>query len=159
MAEIILKNGSFLIDDDDLFLLLLYRKPWINENGYVVMCPRGKGHTKTVRLHRIVMQAPTGMEVDHINGIRTDNRKENLRLCTTAENRRNSRIRNDGKSGYKGVSFFSNPQKRKKRWEAYINVDGKRIKLGYFKTAIEAARAYDTAAKKHFGDYAKINGV
>ena len=106
-------------------------------------------------IHRVVMDNPEGMEVDHINGNPLDNRKENLRICTRAQNSQNKKLRADSKSGYKGVYERSNG-----RFQAYIgdpDKHGRNIKLGCYDTPEEAARAYDKKAKELHGEYAYLN--
>lgn len=88
--------------------------------------------------------------VDHINGNKLDNRKSNLRICTDAENARNS----SKKSGnFKGVQWRSD----KHKFRARIMDNGKEIFIGYFTNEIEAAKAYDTKAKELFGEFARLN--
>ncbi len=93
------------------------------------------------------------MVVDHINGDRTDNRRCNLRLCTNKENVRNARVASHNTTGYKGVSY----NKRRKKYESRITVDGRQLFLGYFINPIEAALAYDRAALRYLGEYARPN--
>jgi len=155
-----LRNGTTEIDQEDWdWITKEYGSQRINDNGYVVVQKITDGKNKIFRVHRLIMGALKGQEVDHINRIRTDNRRENLRICTVAENRRNSGHRKHNTSGYRGVNYFTNEQKRQKRWNAYIRIDGKRKNLGYFHTAIEAARKYDEMAKIHYGEFAVLNGV
>lgn len=104
-------------------------------------------------MHRFIMDAPKGQQVDHINGNKLDNRKSNLRICSHSENLRNQRKPKDNKSGFKGVSWH----KGAKRWCAEIRSNGKRHHLGYFDTAEDAAKAYDIAATLIHGDYARLN--
>lgn len=92
--------------------------------------------------------------LDHKNRIKDDNRIDNLREATKQQNAANSKIRSDNTSGFKGVTF----NRRVGRWVAQIHVNGKGIGLGYFAAKEDAARAYDTAAVKHFGVYACTNG-
>lgn len=120
---------------------------WLYAQAHIF---KGKGNDKVVQLHRWIMDAQPGQVVDHINGDRMDNRRENLRLCTVAENIRNQK-RRASKSGFKGVV-----QKRG-RWQASYTYEGKRIYLGYFATAEEAACAYDRAAREAFGEFALLN--
>lgn len=105
-------------------------------------------------MHRLILDRPEKrFDVDHRNGNGLDNRKANLRLATRAENNRNSRSRG-GMSAFKGVSI----DHRKTRWRAYIRSPQKRyLHLGYFTTQEEAARAYDRAAVRYFGEFARTN--
>ena len=106
-------------------------------------------------IHRVVMDNPEGMDVDHINGNPLDNRKENLRICTRAQNSQNKKLRADSKSGYKGVYERSNG-----RFQAYIgdpDKHGRNIKLGCYDTPEEAARARDKKAKELHGEFVYQN--
>lgn len=114
----------------------------------------------TTRMHRAIIDAPNGMVVDHINGDSLDNRRSNLRLATSQENNRNAK-KAAGKmrvmsSQYKGLSRVKDGL-RSKKWRAMLAIDRKRIHLGHFNTEEEAARAYDAAAKEHFGEFARLN--
>ena len=92
-------------------------------------------------------------QIDHINNDRADNRIENLREATHAQNGRNKSSHKDSTSRYLGVSWNKNANK----WQADIRVDGKNYYLGLFVVAEDAARAYDAAAYEHFGIYANLN--
>lgn len=92
-------------------------------------------------------------KLDHRNGIKDDNRIGNLRLATKQQNAANSKVRSDNTSGFKGVTL----NKRVGRWVAQICVMGENIYLGYFDDSQDAARAYDVAARKHFGRFARTN--
>jgi hypothetical protein len=110
--------------------------------------------TATVRLHRLIMNAPKGVLVDHRNNDSLDNRKANLRLATHSQNSWNSRRdKSNTLSRYRGVSF----SKRKQKWFAAIRVKGKRVWLGYFDDEIAAAHAYDHAARKYHKEFASLN--
>lgn len=103
-------------------------------------------------MHRLIMNTPEGMLVDHINHDCLDNRKSNLRICTHAENARNKRPV-IGTSKYKGVYW----DKTNKKWEAHIR-KGKDVKyLGQFKCEKKAALAYNEKAKELFGEFAYLN--
>ena len=105
-------------------------------------------------MHRVIIDAPVGFVVDHINHNGLDNRKANLRLATYAQNARNS-IRSKAKcsSGYRGVYY----NKLTKKWRSSIFINNKRKQIGYFSDETQAARAYDKAAKKYFGQFANLN--
>ncbi len=90
-------------------------------------------------------------QIDHQNGNPSDNRLDNLRPCTQSENLQNKRGHN--KAGLpKGVSY-----RKGGRYQAMIGINYKQIYLGCFGTATEAALAYDRAARKHFGEFARLN--
>jgi hypothetical protein len=100
-------------------------------------------------LHRLILEAQRGELVDHLNLNGLDNRRENLRLATKAQNSQNRLAY--GKSGYKGVTLDNG------RWRSQIFVGGKNLNLGRYKNRENAARAYDKAAVKFFGVQARIN--
>ena len=105
-------------------------------------------------MHREVANTPDGLVCDHINGDSLDNRKANLRSATHLQNCWNARKSpQSAYSKYKGVTF----DKMRQKWNAQICVNGKRIFLGTFKDETEAAKAYDSAAKRHFGEFAALN--
>jgi len=145
--KIALVNGGFCeVDADDFDYLSSFR--WRkNKAGYAV----NTNSRKRIIMHRLIMNAPENKDVDHINRNKLDNRKENLRLCTQAENARNASIRTDNTSGYKGVAFNDN------RWQATTKINGKRVYIGRYKTAKEAALAYDEVVRKLHGDFASTN--
>jgi len=111
------------------------------------------GNFKMVRLQRLIMNEPPGLLVDHKNGDSLDNRRENLRIATRTQNLFNTRKRKNTSSRFVGVSI----DKRYCLWEAYITHRRKKIFLGYFKNEVDAARAYDAAAKKSRGEFARLN--
>ena len=123
---------------------------------YVARADRSTGKYVNVQIHRVIMNLPQGdkRQVDHINHDPLDNRRENLRVCTAAENCRNRRKRSDVTSGYKGVSF----DKESGRWKATIRPNGILINLGRFVTPEDAHSAYCSAAAEHFGDFACSDG-
>lgn len=141
-----LDNGnSFIVDVEDTHILTKHK--WrMNDLGYVFY-----GHAGL--LHRLIMHAPKNKVVDHINGKPWDCRKENMRIVTQKQNSYNAKLRKNNKTGYKGVSY----SKTRKRYEACICVDGKTRHLGRYKTAIEAAKAYNRAASFYFGEFARLN--
>lgn len=158
--EIPLTRGQIaLVDDEDYEYLNQWK--WCAQykykcgNYYVVRAARkeeyidGKG--RLILMHRIILNAPKGIQVDHINMNTLDNRKQNLRLATSAENQRNRKIFVNNTSGYKGVHW----KKQAHRWVATITVNNKDIHLGYFDTPEEAYEAYCKAAKYYHGKFAR----
>lgn len=112
-----------------------------------------KNITKMQYLHRLLLNAKKGQVVDHINGDTLDNRLCNLRICTNQENIRNSKIPKNNTTGYKGICYV--PRNSKKPWSARVF----NKHLGYFKTKEAAALAYNIAAKKVYGKFARLNVV
>jgi len=110
--------------------------------------------TRTVYLHREILKAPKGLLVDHRNGNGLDNRRGNIRLATYSQNNCNRR-RDKSKctSRYHGVYY----EKQKRKWVARIYYKGKSLWLGGFDNEIDAARVYDAAAKKYYGEFAHLN--
>jgi len=111
---------------------------------------------KQILLHRLVAER-AGMDlngvIDHINGDALDCRRENLQSCTQQENMRKQRHFATANSPYKGVMRFRD------KWRARITVDGKTLHIGLFKSAIDAAKAYNEKAKELFGAFANLNEV
>lgn len=105
-------------------------------------------------MHREIIEVGDGLFADHINHNTFDNRKANLRPATQTQNNRNRRKFNlPTKSKYKGV-YWKQPIKK---WVAQISVDRKLIHLGCFKKQKAAAKAYDKAAQKYYGQFACLN--
>lgn len=111
---------------------------------------------KMTLMHRLITNFPKGMEVDHINGNKLDNRRSNLRVCTRSENAKNRRLSKSNKSGYHGV-HYATTEKRRKRWAASIRVNGKKKYIGRFFTLAEAVMAYNKSALKYHGKFATLN--
>ena len=134
------------IDDED-FERIANHNWWLLKGGYAYSQTCKNGKRTTLLMHRLVTQAPKGVEVDHINGNVLDNRKANLRLCSRSQNC--SHRRSFGK--LKGLYWSKNA------WQAQIKNDKQHVYLGRYKDKIEAARAYDKAALELFGSFANIN--
>lgn len=117
--------------------------------GYIISFNGGN----RIRLSRFLLDAPATLEVDHRNHNLSDNRRENLRLCTHVLNMQNKQSHTGSTSQFKGIYW----EKTNGKWRAQIKSPGQRKHLGYFWDEHDAARAYDMAAKKHFGDFAYLN--
>ena len=159
MKEIKLAHGYTAIVDDDDFERIAHNAWHIRKRKrsdgsvasvYAIRNALSADGRRTSReMHRDVMCAKYGQQVDHINGNGLDNRKENLRFCTSQENARNRRPALRG-STPKGVSWH----KRTKKWQAQIKIAGKTIYLGVYNSEHDASAAYIKAAKRHFLDFA-----
>jgi len=145
MKSIPLSQGKFALVDDDDYEWISKKKWYFRGNGYAAH--RG------VLMHRAILKTPKGMSTDHIDGNKLNNQKSNLRICTHTENIQNSKRNSGNVSGYKGVS----QDKARGRWRAYIKSNKRMIHLGYFLTAEDAAHAYDEAARKYHGEFARTN--
>ncbi len=137
--------GYALVDFQDAHL---DRHRWnMNRGGYAVRSEGGR----PILMHRVIASAPPGLEVDHINRNRLDNRRCNLRLTDHTGNMRNCSRNRRNTSGYKGVRRLGN------RWAARLKCDGEWCCLGWFNTPEEAAVAYDLMAMALFGEFAATN--
>jgi hypothetical protein len=159
MKIIIAKCGSEILVDDEDYVFLSKYKWHLNYKGYAKRSEYagkkdGKRKTKTYSLHRELMGALGYNGItDHIDGNPLNNQKSNLRLADARLNAFNRKSQRNSISCYKGVS------KSRYGWRARIMSEGKSIHVGYFNTEIEAANAYNLAAKKHHGEFARMNEV
>lgn len=126
----------------------------VGNHGYLTGSYRGSAR---LLAHRVAWAIFTGEwprdHIDHVNGIKTDNRLDNLRQATRSENMRNMRLRKNNSSGFKGVHWH----RQSKKWRASIWVDGTSQGLGLFDTPEDAHAAYCEAARIHFGDFARAS--
>lgn len=154
MTEIQLTRGKTAIVDDEDFEYLSQWKWLCTSAGYaargVHTKVNGKRKTKLVLMHRELCPS-VGMTVDHINLNPLDNRKENLRVATHGQNMFNKPLRRDSSSGVKGVQRHGN------KWRSTIGFGGKKLRLGSFDNIQDAVNAYNQAALKHHGEFAKLS--
>ena len=148
------KQEKIFVDDNDYEWL--NKTTWyLDKDGYAVSSKRiglrKEGKQIKYFMHRLILNPPKNYQSDHINGVKLDNRRNNLRAATPSQNQHNSRLRKDNTSGYKGIV------KHYERWQAVICINKKDISLGVFNTKEEAAVAYNIGAKKYFGEFANIN--
>lgn len=148
MREIALgrRGWAALVDDEDYERIAAHK--WhCRADRYVVRW--NENHSGRIRLHREVLGFPDARFIDHANGDPLDNRRANLRICTAADNARNSKAV-AGKL-IKGVQLING------RWRARIRINGHLTHIGSFTREWEAALAYDRAAREHFGEFACLN--
>ena len=155
--RIYLGEGKWVIlDQQDYYRLRIFK--WIvYGNGTNLYAIRHQliepNKTKTVYMHREIMNPPPDLVVDHRNCDGLDNRKQNLRFATHAQNTRNRRKKKNGSSQFLGVYF----NKEKSTWDSQLMHNGKKIWVGRFDNEIDAAKAYDETARKYHGEFARLN--
>ena len=144
-------EGKFaLVSPEDYDRVMTKR--WFYGTSYACLSRYKRGCAIT--LHRWLLDAPEDMYVDHINGNRLDNQRNNLRICLPSENNFNqAKTSSPTSSKYKGVCW----NKNKRRWQSNICCKGKRTQLGLFRDEINAALAYDRKAAVLFGEFARLN--
>lgn len=161
MKEITLTRGKIALIDDEMFDRISYFKwyTWVNpkvdENLFYAVTKMKIGNTwQMIRMHHVIIGFPeTGFVVDHKNLNGLDNRMENLRMCTHVQNHMNTKIGTNKTSNYKGVFKVE----KSNICFSYIQVNGSRFHLGSFRSEVDAAIAYNNAAIKYFGEYARLN--
>jgi len=147
-----LTQGKFaIVDAEDYDRLSQYK--WCAAKDRELFYAHQGSNGTTVSMHREIMHAPKGVICDHTDQNGLDNRKSNLRLCTSAQNQYNKRPKKGCASRYKGVVL----RRDCKRWRAQIGYHRKRIHLGDFDNQMEAAMAYDDKAAELFGEFAWLN--
>ena len=150
MKEIILTQGLVtLIDDEDFELIYQYKWHTYKDHGYNRYYACSKIGTKYTYMHRFIMGAEKGQFVDHKDGNGLNNQKENLRICTGAQNMANRQLY----KGYKGVYW----EPRRNKWRAAIGYEGRLLHIGYYLDEEEAAKAYDKKASFLYGSFAYLN--
>lgn len=144
------KDKYALIDNEDYLELNQWKWSYLN-GGYAVRIKK----EKMIYMHRVIMNPPKNMDIDHKNGNKLDNRKSNLRIATRSQNFANKMSKN--RWGFKGVKKDNN--KKERQFMARITCNYKEICLGYYLTPQEAAIAYNNAAVKYFGEFARLNKI
>lgn len=148
--RIVTKRGHvFLIDHEDE--ALARKHCWSLDGRYAVAGTTRGYKAQKLKLHRLILNAPPGQWVDHVNGDGRDNRRANIRFCTPQQNAAN-RVGYSKRFKFKGVNVNQTGV-----IQAQIKVGGKLIILGSAPTLEDAARMYDDAAKQHFGEFARLN--
>ena len=160
MKQIKLTQGYVALVDDEDFEWLNQWKWCIQKNernNYAMRGKYAKGggglERETIKMHRVILNAQKGQEIDHINHNGLDNRKQNIRICTHQQNMQNQSCNKNTSSKYKGVTF----DKKAGRWRAQIRHNNITTRLGVFKIEQVAAKAYDAKAKELFGEFAYLN--
>ena len=152
LAIPLLNGGETIIDAEDYDRVKDYG--WRKDRNSYVFSPFTKnGKNGSRNLPRIIMHPSDDLHVDHIDNNPLNNCKQNLRLCTHAQNMMNRKITGRGSSKYKGVS------KQGYRWVARIKANCKLYYLGIFKSEDEAAKAYNKGAVKYHGEFANLNEI
>ena len=159
MKRIPLTQGQFaLVDDEDYEKLSQYKwhARW-NKTSNTFYADRhtrkSDGRRTKIQMHREIMDASPGLDVDHIDHNGLNNTKSNLRLITHRQNSYGNIRHKRGSSRFKGVNW----DKQHQQWRAQIYVNKRKVNLGTFNSEIDAACAYDAAAAKHFGEYGTYN--
>jgi hypothetical protein len=149
--KVTIKGYSVLLDQQDE--ALLSQRSWrigtFRSGIHYVVATGG------VLFHRLLVAAPRGLEVDHINGNGLDNRRSNLRLCTHDQNTKNRKISRNNTSGFKGVSRINTA--KTPIWRARIHSNGRFISLGCFRSPEEAHRAYINGSIKYHGEFGRFD--
>jgi hypothetical protein len=143
-------NVKILIDKEDWEKYKMM-KWFLWGEGYIV-CKPDYRKFQIIYLHRLIMNAPKGKDVDHINGNTLDCRKINIRICNRSQNSMNQRLKSNNTSGYKGVTWSKSANK----WIAQITFNYKHLYLGIFETKEEAYTVYCEASKRYHGSYGRI---
>jgi hypothetical protein len=156
MREIKLTQGQVALVDDEDYDYLMQWKWRVRKQGnnfYArTYTPMVDWHRKELAMHRIIMNTPPTLEVDHIDHNGLNNQKSNLRNCTEKQNKQNKK--SFGLTSiYLGVSFNKNA----KKFQAMIKIDGKGIYGGSWDDEEDAAKSYDVLARQYFGEFANLN--
>lgn len=153
MSTITTKRGHVVvIDDDKAPMLSAYTWEFFDRYRRLSLEAHDPATRRKVQMHRLLVNASAGQIVDHINGNFLDNRLKNSRICDAGQNARNRQANLAKKTPYKGVA-----ETRGGKFKAYIYLNRRYNNLGTFSDVACAARAYDDAAREHFGDFCCVN--
>lgn len=152
MTAFDVRGVKVIVDEEDVEILKQHR--WvIGGPGYAVTYKYPTGKTVCLLMHRLIVGARPGQVCDHINGNKLDNRKSNLRICKQRENAKNRVGCRDSRSGIKGVHW----DKSRGLWGVQIRADERRIYVGRYSDIEQAKAAYNEAAAKYHGAFARLN--
>lgn len=155
--QIPLTRGKFALVDDEDYERLINFKWNCTTFGYATRSIKNKstnGKHVVIWMHREIMNTPKGMDTDHIDGDKLNNKKTNLRICTRSQNNMNQKPqRTKYSSKYKGVYFY----KKYNKWGSQININKTKHFIGFYENEEEAAYAYNEKSKEMFGEYAIIH--
>lgn len=153
MKRIPLTQGKFTIVDNKDYEWLNQWKWSFHSQGYAQRGSSVNGKKTNLKMHRVILNAPKGIVVDHRNGDKLDNRRANIRLCTQAQNLWNAGISKQNKSGYKGVFW----EKKTRRFIVRIRNRKDNLYLGSYRNLLEAVIVWNEAAKKYHREFARLN--
>lgn len=141
----VIKKGveyAVIVDKEDFPVISSFDGTWhLNNRGYISRTLKGKRES----IHRVIMKPQRNLVVDHIDGNRLNNKKENLRIITRGQNSQNIKSNKRSKTGIRGVSYDS----RWSKWRARMTVDGKEINLGTYDSVEEAEKAAIAGRSKY----------
>lgn len=151
-----LTRGKFAIVDDEDYDCLSRTKWYCSRSGYAIKNVWMGDKYEKLWMHLFIMPHPEGMETDHINRNKLDNRRSNLRVCTPSQNQSNKGVQSNNRSGIRGVSWNS----RLSKWVVHVCKQGKVLHLGVFSNLGDAAVVYDKKASELYGEfYSPLDGI
>lgn len=146
--------GKYAVVDDDVYDSQKHRKWFYSPQGYAWAYDYTNGwrNAPADLLHRLIMNAPTGVTVDHIDRDGLNNQRSNLRLATYSQQNMNTKLRTDNTSGHRGVYWES----RRNCWRVCINFNRRQIHIGQYSNKSEAIAAYTAKAQELYGGFANV---